>query len=152
MLFREILNEEWKSSDEYGGFEFYCPVCKENFYSDRDGALMPFPCDHTIFLFQHAKGCYDCDIAVSYGINPIDKSKICSCWDFKSPEIKNEFYQRIIDVGNSIKLEDFPNVIDYYKCFFERIGDLDVDEIIYKYTEHPTFHDGWHFYAFGIKY
>ena len=49
------------------------------------------------------------------------------------------------EIEIALKMKDYPNVEEYYKHVFELIGDLGVDEIMYKYTGSPTFHEGWHF-------
>lgn len=85
MLFRKVRDEECRNSEEYGGLEFYCPVCKENCFSDRDYGF-PFPCDHSVFVFQRAKGCNECDIAAAYRLKNIDNEKLCSCWNFNTSE------------------------------------------------------------------
>ena len=131
MIFREATVDECRKSEEHCGFDYFCPVCKENTYSDNCND-MPFACDHCVFLFQAAKGCYDCDIAVLHGLKPIDKTKSCSCWHFPGEE-RYDILQNATKVKSLMEGKKFPSIVEYYRCFFELIGDIGVDEIIYRY-------------------
>ena len=105
-----------------------------------------------MFFFQRAQGCFECDISVRYGIKEADISKPCKgCWDFNMYCDKNNILTKANKVEKLIRESDFLDIVSYYIRYFEMMGDLGVDEIVYKYTETPFHHQGWHFYAVGIK-
>ncbi|MFI3291865.1 MAG: hypothetical protein R3Y46_08320 [Opitutales bacterium] len=153
MIIREITDEEFRKSVEGGdGHTFHCPICDEWYYWDSESELFN-PCDHALFFFQRAQGCFDCDINAIYGFKKVDLSKPCEgCWDFNNlGKAKEDILEKAKEVESLMNEKDFPDMLTYFIRYFELMGDLGVDEIIYKYTETPFFHKGWHFYAVGIK-
>ena len=154
MIFREVADSEFRPAEDNGkplqGMMFFCPYCGDWYFWDNDN--ISNYCEHIIFSFQIAKGCIGCDIAALYGLKNKDALKQCSgCWNFCKDTCKDAILHKAKITKEKIYFKNESDIVSYYKRYFELIGISGVDEIVYKYVENPSFHQGWHFYAFGIS-